>query len=121
MTVQGFASRFGKDQVQGVTLDVTQEDAVIAAMGEAVLGFGGLDIVVNNAGISSAAPVEDTTLDLWNKNMISLVCSITLTLRCDPGLESGEPRRVCFTTLALFCRMLRGLLRGHLSMRNVER
>ncbi|QIG47685.1 bifunctional rhamnulose-1-phosphate aldolase/short-chain dehydrogenase [Nordella sp. HKS 07] len=81
VTVQGFASRFGKDQVQGVTLDVTQEDAVIAAMGEAVLRFGGLDIVVNNAGISSAAPVEDTTLDLWNKNMSILGTGYFLVAR----------------------------------------
>jgi rhamnulose-1-phosphate aldolase/alcohol dehydrogenase len=80
-TVDGFAQRFGKDQVHGVMLDVTQEDAVIAAMGEAVLRFGGLDIVVNNAGISSAAPVEDTTLDLWNKNMSILGTGYFLVAR----------------------------------------
>ena len=41
-------------------------------MDEAVLAFGGLDIVVNNAGITLPAPVEDTTLELWNKNMAIL-------------------------------------------------
>ena len=32
------------------------------------MAFGGVDIVVNNAGITISAPVEDTTLELWNKN-----------------------------------------------------
>jgi rhamnulose-1-phosphate aldolase/alcohol dehydrogenase len=81
VTVEGFGTRFGKDQVHGVLLDVTQEDAVIAAMSEAVLRFGGVDIVVNNAGISSAAPVEDTTLELWNKNMSILGTGYFLVAR----------------------------------------
>lgn len=80
-TVEGFAARFGKDQVQSAPLDVTQENAVIAAVGEAVLRYGGVDIVVNNAGISSAAPVEDTTLDLWNRNMSILGTGYFLVAR----------------------------------------
>jgi rhamnulose-1-phosphate aldolase/alcohol dehydrogenase len=80
-TVGGFGARFGRDQVQGVLLDVTQEDAVIRAVGEAVLRYGGVDIVINNAGISSAAPVEDTTLDLWNKNMSILGTGYFLVAR----------------------------------------
>lgn len=80
-TVDGFSSSFGRDQVHGVGLDVTQEEAVIAAIGEAVLRYGGVDIVVNNAGISSAAPVEDTTLDLWNRNMSILGTGYFLVAR----------------------------------------
>lgn len=80
-TVEGFGTRFGTDQVHSALLDVTQEDAVIAAMGETVKRFGGVDIVVNNAGISSAAPVEDTTLDLWNKNMSILGTGYFLVAR----------------------------------------
>jgi NAD(P)-dependent dehydrogenase (short-subunit alcohol dehydrogenase family) len=34
-----------------------------------VLDFGGLDILVSNAGIASAAPIEETSLELWQKNM----------------------------------------------------
>jgi rhamnulose-1-phosphate aldolase/alcohol dehydrogenase len=64
----GFAKSYGKDNVRGVKMDVSSEDAVIAAMNETALAFGGVDIVVNNAGITLAAAVEDTTLDLWNKN-----------------------------------------------------
>jgi rhamnulose-1-phosphate aldolase/alcohol dehydrogenase len=66
-TVAQFAKAFGKDNVRGVVVDVTSEAQVIAAVKEAALAFGGLDIVVNNAGITLAAAVEDTTLDLWNK------------------------------------------------------
>ncbi len=66
----GFAKTYGKDNVRGARMDVTSEDAVIAAMDEAALAFGGVDIVVNNAGITIAAPVEDTTLDLWNRNQL---------------------------------------------------
>jgi rhamnulose-1-phosphate aldolase/alcohol dehydrogenase len=71
-TVAHFAKTYGKDNVRGVLMDVTSEDAVIKAVNDAVLAFGGLDIAVNNAGITLAAAVEDTTLDLWNKNMAIL-------------------------------------------------
>ena len=64
----GFAKTYGKDNVRGVKMDVTSEDAVITAMNETALAYGGVDIVVNNAGITISAPVEDTTVDLWNKN-----------------------------------------------------
>ncbi|MEI8178421.1 bifunctional rhamnulose-1-phosphate aldolase/short-chain dehydrogenase [Aestuariivirga sp.] len=64
----GFAKTYGKDNVRAVKMDVTSEEAVIRAMDETALAFGGVDIVVNNAGITIAAPVEDTTLELWNKN-----------------------------------------------------
>ena len=64
----GFATTYGKDNVKGVKMDVTSEDAVISAMNETALAFGGLDIVVNNAGITISAAVEDTSVELWNKN-----------------------------------------------------
>jgi rhamnulose-1-phosphate aldolase/alcohol dehydrogenase len=67
--VEGFGKRFGKDMVRGVVMNVTDENAVIAAFDRTLEAFGGLDVVVNNAGITLAANVEDTTLELWNKNM----------------------------------------------------
>ncbi|MGV8984902.1 MAG: bifunctional rhamnulose-1-phosphate aldolase/short-chain dehydrogenase [Cypionkella sp.] len=65
----GFSKRYGKDMVRGVLMNVTQEDQVIAAVEYTVAEFGGLDVLVNNAGITSAAAVEDTTLAMWNKTM----------------------------------------------------
>ena len=53
-----FGKRFGKDMVRGVVMDVTQEPAVVNAIAETVQAFGGLDIVVNNAGTSKAGPFE---------------------------------------------------------------
>ena len=67
--VTSFAKTFGKDVVRGVSLDVASEAAVAECFTEATLAFGGLDIVVSNAGIASASPIEDTSLALWEKNV----------------------------------------------------
>ncbi len=50
-----------------VHCDVTSEAAVIAAMEHVILAFGGVDIVVNNAGFAIAKPVTETTVDDWDK------------------------------------------------------
>jgi len=63
-----FAKAHGRDHVRGVVCDVTDETSVIAAFGRAAIEFGGVDILVSNAGIASAAPLEDTTLELWDRN-----------------------------------------------------
>ncbi|MDQ1846791.1 bifunctional rhamnulose-1-phosphate aldolase/short-chain dehydrogenase [Gemmobacter fulvus] len=63
------ASRFGADMVRVVQMDVTDEAQVTAACAQTALAFGGLDILVSNAGIASSAPIEETSLALWNKNM----------------------------------------------------
>jgi len=60
---------YGKDNVRGALMDVTDETAVIGAFAETIAEYGGIDIVVSNAGISSASPIEDTTLAVWNRNM----------------------------------------------------
>jgi rhamnulose-1-phosphate aldolase/alcohol dehydrogenase len=80
-TVEDFSKRFGKDAVAGVHVDVTNEPAVEAAFREAVLAFGGVDIVVANAGIASAAPFEDTSLELWNRNFAILATGYFLSAR----------------------------------------
>ncbi len=51
-TVVEFRKRFGKDVATGVAADVTSEKAVDVAFREAVLAYGGLDILVSNAGIA---------------------------------------------------------------------
>ncbi len=79
--VAGFGKRFGKDMVRGVAMDVTKEADVITAVLATVEAFGGLDILVNNAGISAAANVEDTTLELWNKNISILATGYFLVAR----------------------------------------
>jgi rhamnulose-1-phosphate aldolase/alcohol dehydrogenase len=76
-----FAKRFGKDAVSGVVADVTDEMAVGNAFRDAVVGYGGIDIVVANAGIASAAPFEDTSLELWNRNIAILATGYFLSAR----------------------------------------
>lgn len=63
------AKVFGKDVVRPVNLNVTKEDAVIAGFAHTAVEFGGIDILVSNAGLASSAPIEETSLELWNKNM----------------------------------------------------
>ena len=62
-------SRYGDDAVRSVIMNVTSEEDVAAAFSDAAVEFGGVDILVSNAGIASSAPVEETSLALWNKNM----------------------------------------------------
>ncbi|TPM00441.1 MULTISPECIES: bifunctional rhamnulose-1-phosphate aldolase/short-chain dehydrogenase [unclassified Mesorhizobium] len=63
------AKAYGKDFVRPVVINVTSEDQVVAGFAETAVEFGGIDILVSNAGLASSAPIEDTTLALWNKNM----------------------------------------------------
>jgi NAD(P)-dependent dehydrogenase (short-subunit alcohol dehydrogenase family) len=60
---------FGKDFVSTTLIDVTKEEQVVAGFNDAALQFGGLDVLISNAGIASSAPIAETTLALWNKNM----------------------------------------------------
>ncbi|RUX23915.1 bifunctional rhamnulose-1-phosphate aldolase/short-chain dehydrogenase [Mesorhizobium sp. M2A.F.Ca.ET.042.01.1.1] len=60
---------FGKDFVRPVRIDVTSEEQVLSGFAETAVEFGGIDILVSNAGLASSAPIEETTLALWNKNM----------------------------------------------------
>ncbi|MER8434585.1 bifunctional rhamnulose-1-phosphate aldolase/short-chain dehydrogenase [Mesorhizobium caraganae] len=63
------AKAYGKDFVRPVLINVTAEEQVISGFAETAVEFGGIDILVSNAGLASSAPIEETTLALWNKNM----------------------------------------------------
>jgi NAD(P)-dependent dehydrogenase (short-subunit alcohol dehydrogenase family) len=63
------SARHSPDVIRAVVMDVTREDAVASAFAAAAREFGGIDILVSNAGIASSAPIEDTSLALWNRNM----------------------------------------------------
>ncbi|MBB3425919.1 hypothetical protein FHT85_002906 [Rhizobium sp. BK312] len=80
-TQADFAKRYGADAVRSVKLDVTKEDAVIAAFAEACVEFGGVDILVSNAGIASSAPIESTELSMWNRNIDILATGYFLVSR----------------------------------------
>lgn len=56
----------GPDVAIGVQADVTNEAQIAAAIQKAVLAFGGLDLVVNNAGLSISKPLLETTEKDWD-------------------------------------------------------
>ncbi|GAA3075016.1 bifunctional rhamnulose-1-phosphate aldolase/short-chain dehydrogenase [Pseudonocardia yunnanensis] len=63
----GVAAELGNaDVAVPVTVDVTSADAVAAAVDAAALAFGGVDLVVNNAGLSISKSLLDTTEADWD-------------------------------------------------------
>src|SRR5579875_2948252 len=53
--------------VLSLTGDVSDENAVKEMSGAALAHFGAVDVLVNNAGISSITPAESTTVEQWNR------------------------------------------------------
>ncbi|QGZ94917.1 bifunctional rhamnulose-1-phosphate aldolase/short-chain dehydrogenase [Terricaulis silvestris] len=73
--------QFGKDVVASAVCDVTDELQVQAAFDVAVRAFGGLDIMVANAGLASSAPIEETSVALWKQNYDVLAQGYFLSAR----------------------------------------
>jgi rhamnulose-1-phosphate aldolase/alcohol dehydrogenase len=80
-TAAEFGKRFGGDVVRTVEMDVTSEAAVASAYRSMAVEFGGCDLVVSSAGIASSAPIEETTLALWERNMGILATGYFLVAR----------------------------------------
>lgn len=75
------ASRFGRDLIRSQACDVTDESQVQAAFDACTIEFGGLDVLVANAGLASSAPIEETSVELWRKNYDVLVEGYFLAAR----------------------------------------
>jgi NAD(P)-dependent dehydrogenase (short-subunit alcohol dehydrogenase family) len=56
----------GPDKAVAVTVDVTSEEQIAEVFKDAVLAFGGVDLVVNNAGISISKPLLETSARDWD-------------------------------------------------------
>jgi NAD(P)-dependent dehydrogenase (short-subunit alcohol dehydrogenase family) len=67
LDADGAADAVGEGGI-GVGGDVTSEEDVAGAFRAAVEAFGGVDLVVSNAGVASSAPIEETTLAEWDRN-----------------------------------------------------
>lgn len=80
-TVEDLANSFDESRVRGVEMDVRSEDSVINAVNAAVLEFGGVDILVSNAGIASSAAFVKTSLDDWDRTMAILATGYFLVTR----------------------------------------
>ena len=66
-TTEEFTKQYGKDAVAATALNVTDTAFVDKAFANACLAFGGVDIVVNNAGISISKSIEEHTLEEWDR------------------------------------------------------
>jgi len=79
-------------QAIGVTMDVTNEEAVNAGVAATIAAFGGVDILVSNAGIQIVHPIEEFTYADWKKMMAIHVDGAFLTTRaCIPHMyKSGR-------------------------------
>jgi 3-hydroxybutyrate dehydrogenase len=58
-------SKIGPGEAMSVAMDVTSESEVEAGMAKAIAGFGGLDILVSNAGIQIVAPLDQFEFAKW--------------------------------------------------------
>jgi rhamnulose-1-phosphate aldolase/alcohol dehydrogenase len=65
--VRDLESRFGTGRALALPADVTREEQVIDAFRHLVLAYGGVDIVVSNAGLALARAVEETSVGDWDR------------------------------------------------------
>lgn len=89
---------FGRDPVRSVPCDVTDERSVQDAVAHAAVEYGGLDVLVCSAGLASAAPIVDTSLELWRRNQDVLATGYFLAAREAFGvfLQQGTGGSIVF-------------------------
>jgi len=75
------AAAHGLRRAIAVATDVTEESAVKRAVEEAVLAYGGLDILVASAGLATSAPLIETSLKVWELNYAVLARGYFLAAR----------------------------------------
>jgi rhamnulose-1-phosphate aldolase/alcohol dehydrogenase len=78
------------DVAVAVTVDVTDEDAIAAAFRAAALAFGGVDLVVNNAGLSISRPLADTTAADWDLQHSVMARGSFLVSRAAAGMMRAQ-------------------------------
>ncbi len=71
----------GKDAIAVHKANITSEQEVDGILAATALRFGGIDLLISNAGIASSAPLEDTTLEIWQRNQDILVTGYFLASR----------------------------------------
>ena len=94
--VKAVAASLGADKAVAFAQDVTDEAGWIATIDKAAAAFGGLHILVNNAGISGGTTVTETPFDLWKKvhavdlDSVFLGCKYAIPAMAKTVKETGS-------------------------------
>ncbi|MFG3255030.1 bifunctional aldolase/short-chain dehydrogenase [Streptomyces sp. NPDC048172] len=80
----------GPDTAVPVSMDVTAEERIAAGFDEAVRAFGGVDLVVNNAGISVSKPLAETTAEDWDRQHAIMARGSFLVSREAAGVMTAQ-------------------------------
>ena len=87
------ASMWKRPDVAGLACDLTDAAALDAALTEAVKRFGGIDMLVLNAGIfPSSQPIQEIGRDTWRSTMAINVEASLLVMQACHGLMKASPR-----------------------------
>lgn len=85
----------GSGRVLGVAADVTDEDAVRAALGRVDAAWGRVDALVNNAGVEPQHSVEDLELGTWQATLdVNLTGAVLMIKHCVPRWRRQGSGRV---------------------------
>jgi len=81
---------------KGWKIDISDGDAIAPTIDEIASHFGGIDILINNAGISIFSPIDgDEFLESWNKSLSVLLTAHALTIRAAlPYLRKAKDARI---------------------------
>jgi 3-hydroxybutyrate dehydrogenase len=96
----GIESEFGVKAIYSPA-DMTRPAEIAAMIAEAEAAFGGVDILINNAGVQHVAPVEEFPLEKWDQiiaiNMSSAFHAIRAAV---PGMKARKWGRIISTASA---------------------
>lgn len=77
--------------VLGLIADVTQPDSCIGAVNQTIKAFGGLDVLVNNAGVGHFSPIQEMSLESWRAQIDTNLSGVFYMSRAAiPHLKEGE-------------------------------
>lgn len=62
-------AEYGEGRAIAIKMDVTSEEQIKEAYAACALSYGGVDIIVNNAGLATSSPFDETSLQEWNLNI----------------------------------------------------
>ncbi|UAA40036.1 SDR family oxidoreductase [Paraneptunicella aestuarii] len=91
------------DNLLPVSVDLTNQEALQKAVEQVTSHFGGVDILINNAGITHMSKFEDTTESLFNTIMaVNFTASVDITRLCLPSLKARKGQIVAISSVAGF-------------------